>query len=603
MRKTFLLRPIAVALMVATLTACSTSGPHQNVFHSTGNNFRANGLLITELQADTFGPGVARMTIKSQADAVAADKLIAFYAAKASQAVAKGDVEEFAVAWHLAKKLSAARVEQLVSTEAFVNSLAVAKNGTGTLPGGARVFLPKELYSSRQAVGANKKRASIDEMFMEFGDAVVSLTPDWANAPKLASLGSLLGVVGNMTETAGRLAGVKEPTRLDGSALEAMKVGSAYAVQDSLGNKYIVEKTADGIVLHNPDSAPTKIDLNQVNFMPILEKPEQYRYEAAKIVANRNRAEENAREAAVASRGVSITGVFTIPPNVFQLGDKVEYLNADGTLASSDLASVRILYSTNRAFKLAMDMGTRENLNNDNIYNKFSASCQYTAVLYHHGDALEYATYSCRDPKNQITYSRTYVVGNGFSAQSWDSLLKDKTYTDAMKNASRSARVAESIAAVVPFVGNVDAAAKCASGESVVFHLAKAALAPNMNSDVRRFITYSEEQETASTVGKALDCTQGIGAIGAVRGALSGGANLLKLSNGLTSPQYKKATEIMSLFDTRLYSKARFEGILDKLRDFSSPSAALMTKVFYDQAQHANNLGELYEAVSKKVAG
>lgn len=325
----FHLRPVAAAILIAALTGCATTGPNQNVFYGTGNSFRMNGLLVSELQADTFGPGVSRLTVKSRADGEAMDKLIGFYATKATEAVAKGDTEAFAVAWHLSKKLASARLEQLAGTEVFVNNLAKTKNGIGSLPGGARVFLPNTLYDDSTSAPAKKKRASIDEFMLEAADVLAGFTPNWGAAPKMAALGDsvkgLLGSVGTVSAS---------EQRLDATALGSMAVGSAYSVRDSLGNKYIVEKSADGIILHNPDSAPTKVDLNQLNFMPILEKPEQYRYEAARIVRNINALFEDALKYEANSQGgLSIGGHHSVAPNQIRLGDKMGFLYADGTLA------------------------------------------------------------------------------------------------------------------------------------------------------------------------------------------------------------------------------------------------------------------------------
>lgn len=592
----FHLRPVAAAILIAALTGCATTGPNQNVFYGTGNSFRMNGLLVSELQADTFGPGVSRMTVKNRADGEALDKLVGFYTAKASEAVAKGDAEQFAVAWHLAKKLAAARLEQLASTEAFVTNLANTKNGIGSLPGGARVYLPNTLYDDRTGAASKKKRASIDDLQMEFTDVVAEFAPNWGAAPKLAALGdSVKGIMGSIGGSG------SSEQRLDATALGSMAVGSAYSVRDSLGNKYIVEKSADGIILHNPDSAPTKVDLSQLNFMPLLEKPDQYRYEAARIVRNINALFEEALKYEATARGaLSIGGHFSVAPNQIRLGDKAGFLNADGTLASADQVAVRKLYSNSRAYKLAIDLTTQEDLNKDNNFIGFKYSCSNRAFRVRHGDALEYATYSCRDNKNQITYSRTYVIGNSFTAQNWDSVLKDQGYVDDLKSASKSAKLVEALAAFMPFVGNFDGAARCADNEAFSYKIANTALTSSINSDVRKFVSYSPERETPSTVSKVLDCAQGVAALGGVRRALTAGSDLVKINNIFTSPSYRKTTDILSMFDSKVYTKRSYDEIVGVTSQFSSPTAAFLTKVFYDQAQKVNNISGLVDAVYQK---
>lgn len=593
----FHLRPVAAAILIAALTGCATTGPNQNVFYGTGNSFRMNGLLVSELQADTFGPGVSRLTVKSRADGEAMDKLIGFYTSKASEAVAKGDAEAFAVAWHLSKKLAGARLEQLASTEVFVNNLAKTKNGIGSLPGGARVFLPNTLYDDRGGVQNKKKRASIEDLMMEAADVLAGFTPNWGDAPKVAALGdsvkAILGSVGT--------AGTSEQ-RLDATALGSMTVGSAYSVRDSLGNKYIVEKSADGIILHNPDSAPTKVDLNQLNFMPILEKPAQYRYEAARIVRNINGLFEAALKYEANSRGgLSIGGHHSITPNQIRLGDKTGFLNTDGTLASTDLPAVRKLYSSNRAYKLAVDLTTQEDLAKDNNFISFKYSCSNRSFRVRHGDALEYATYSCRDNKNQITYSRTYVIGNSFVAQNWDSILKDRGYVDVLKSASQAAKVVEAVAAFTPFIGNLDGAARCADVEAFSYRFANSAMTSSINADVKNFVSFTPERETPSSIGKVLDCAQGIGAIGTVRKRISDASNFARLENIYTSPAYKKTTDLMSMFDTDIfYSKKDFDKITAVANTFSSPTAAFLAKVFYDKAQQVNDISGLADAAYNK---
>lgn len=549
-----------------------------------------NGLLVSELRADTFGHGVSRLTVKSRADGEAMDKLIGLHATKANEAVARGDAEAFAVAWQLSKALASARLEQLASTEVFVNNLAKSKTGIGSLPGKGRVFLPNALYE------ASNKRASIDDNILEIADGLTDFTANWEGASKVAALGDGMKVIMDILE-----ASSGSEQRLNATVLDSMAVGSAYSVRDSLGNKYIVEKSADGIVLHNPDSAPTKVDLNQLNFMPILEKPEQYRYETARIVRNINSLFEEALKREVNSQGgLSLGGHHSIAPNQIRLGDKIGFLSSDGTLASKDLPAVRKRYSNNRAYKLAIDLTTKDDLAKDNNFISFRNSCSYRSFRVRHGDALEYATYSCRDNKNQITYSKTFVVGNSFVAQSWGSILKDQGYVNKLKEASNRAKLAEAAVAFMPFFGNIDGAARCADMPSFSYRIANAEFSKSINDDIRNFISFSPENEKPSTIGKALDCAQGIAAVGTIRKAISGTAKNLKLENIYTSDAYAKTTEIMGLFDTKLrYRTGTIDEVASIANQFSSPTAALLVKVFYDQTQRVNDLSELAESMYK----
>ena len=111
------------------------------------------------------------------------------------------------------------------------------------------------------------------------------------------------------------------------------------------------------------------------------------------------------------------------------------------------------------------------------------------------------------------------------------------------------------------------------------------------------FRSFTPENENPSTIGKALDCAQGIAAVGSIRNGISTVANGLKLENIYTSGAYAKTTEIMGLFDTKLrYKAGSFDEISSITNQFSSPAAAFLAKVFYDQTQRVSNLSTLASA-------
>lgn len=583
-------RSLIAACVLAALTGCATTGPNQNLFYGTGNNFRMNGLQISELQADTFGTGVTRLSVKSRSDAVALDDLSKFYTRKAAEGIAKGDSELFAVTWHLGKLVSKSRLEQAVSTELFLNSLTSAKNGTASLPGGARVFLSNRLYDGK---GGNGKRASLsdylDELAME-GTAELN----WSAGVKVAALGDTLkGIISQSLGSNGS-------SRQTGAATNEMAVGSVYSVRDANGNKYIVEKVADGIILHNPDGAPTKIDLNQLNALPVPEAPAPYRTDAAKILNNI----ENVLESDLdRSKGTSSIGLgrFTIPPNKVQLSNGIGYLTADGGYSPADALATRRLYSASPAFKLAVDWTSEKDFQSDPIWTSFRRNCS-SGVAYkrHHGEALEYATYSCRDRNNLVTYSQTYVVGNSMVSQSWDSLLKDKQYAEALKKAHTFGKIAEAGAAFLPLIGNIDAAAKCAGFDSIVYRLANSYSGRDVNTDVRKFVSFNPDQEDASSIGNALDCAQGVAGLGNLRSGLTKAAQAARIDSVLASKSYKDATGLMQMLESKhLYGKTASGSVQDMTSIISSKTAGLMAATFYEGAQQSSNLAALAQAVMR----
>lgn len=593
------LRIAALAVSAAYLSGCATVGPNQNVFYGTGTNFRMNGAFFSELQPDSLGVGVSRLTVKNSADVAALDELTIFYTRSALRALEKKDAELFAVNWFIAKKLAAARMEQLAAGQSFRTALLANRNGTAKLAGGGRVFLPRNLYE------VQAKRAALD--FDSEPAALASVGFDWASAPKVAAVGDalrgLLAGVANPGNDTGSGYGYGSGERMTRDMADQMKIGSAYAVQDSLGNKFIIEKTNDGIVLHNPDTKPTLIDLNKVNFMPILDRPSANKVNAAGLVARMNRVLDEAI-AESASRRQNTFGVFnyhTVAPNNFVLGDRRAFIDANGNATAVDDPAVRARYKTDAVFKYAVDLNSYDNLENDPIYQQMRSTCQYMAWRNHYGNALEYVRYSCTRPDNTVTYSRTYVIGNDYKTQSWDSLAQDKRYRDALDQADKSARVAEAVAAFLPLLGDVDGAMRCADMPSLTYLVANTFLNRNINDDVRKSIQFAPEADNPSAVGKALDCAQGVGGVANVRRGLTAGSNLLRFESVAATKSYKDTTAMMSMLDSRIPTARNIEKLMDEARQFSSPDAVFAAKLFYDGLQNSSNLATLAERLAKKI--
>lgn len=583
-------RSLLALSVAAVLSGCATTGPNQNIVFGTGKSFRMNGLLVSELQSDTFGPGVTRLSVKSRADALALDDLAKLYTRKTAEGLATGDAELVAVAWHLGKTVSKSRLEQSISTTAFLNSLASQGNGTATLPGGARVFLANKLYESSSPVA---KRASFGE-FLDNLALEPEASIDWSGSVKLAALGSAItGLINKAMPV--------EDKQQSGSAIQELAVGSAYSARDVHGNRYIIEKVADGIVLHNPDGAATKVDLNQLNMLPTLEAPAPYRKEAARILNNIESIFDADMQTSAGTSRI-VFGRFSVPPNKVQMGDSIRYITADGHLAPSEVPATRRLYSSNQAYKLAVDLTSEQNLQTDPLVSNFRRNCSSGFMTKrYHGEALEYVTYSCRDRNNVVLYSQTYVISNSMMRQSWDSLLKDKKYVDTLKKAHAYGKLAEAAAAFVPGLGAIDAAAKCSGVDSLVYRFASSYGERSINSDVRKFISFDAGKDDDSAISSALDCAQGISGLGSLRTAITRAGGAARISGLVTSDGYKAATEAMKVLDGRyLFTKAADTAISDVTATFKSRSAGMLAASFYESAQLSNNLSDLAEAINRR---
>ena len=588
-RNKYSLRTLHLCLAVAAaLGGCATTGPNQNVFYGTGKIFRMNGLQLSELQSDTFNNGMARLTVKSNADAAAMDELISFYTGKASEALANGDAEQFAVAWHISKLLSKTRLEQAIGMGVFANSLIAGKTGKATLPGGARIFLSSSPYKT--AAASNATRLSLQELVIDLESSVAANT-DWAGLPKVAALGEIAGLLNGVMN--GMEKRDSAATARNTAAIKSMTEGAAYAASDSFGNKYIVEKTNDGIILYNPDGAATNVDLNQLNFLPTVEAPEPYRYEAAKLY-------RNIMAFLHAKRNLSdVHGTYgSLIPNKLVFGDGKGFLNTDGTYSPTENVAAKNAYMTSKTYKLAVDLSDVDSLRRDPIYMSFQKKCSGFSWREYSGDALDHVSYSCLATDKSVTYSQTYVLNNDMKMQSWDSLLQDKKYQDILKQGYENGQLASAAASLLPVIGGVEAMADCAGLPSAVSTFVSKYTTSSVNSDVRKFISYSPEEESPSAVGKALTCAQGIAGVGTLAKGATKVADSLKIKNVLNSKGYKDATALMGLLDTELmYGKKSFDEISQSVGKFTSSDAAVLAKVFYDKVQQANTINQVAGAV------
>ena len=587
--------PLCV-LSGALLSGCAALGPTtvpgQQVFYGTGNTFRMNGLQLTELKAGSLPRDVTALMVKSSADARTLDKMIVYYSGKASEAIAQGDAEQYAVAWHISKTLSKARLEQAVSTSIFNSNLLASKNGTAMLPGGARVFIASAPHKDMALSSAAKKKSRISlEELADMPDLLATRSIDWSAGVQLAALDGVAGILNSVNQ---RIQALNQPQTTNTSRIQAMVEGSAYAASDSRGNKYIVEKTKDGLFLYNPDGQAVQVDLNQLDFMPAVEVPEAYRYDAARIYQSIEQFLWNQKVAKRDPYGAYAT----IPPNRLSYGGQTGFVNPDGTYSPVENAAAKRAYSANKAYRYAMDIASIPSLDRDNLYQSFRARCGNAAWREYHGEALEYVSYRCVDSAGTATYARTYVVSNSLKAQSWDSLLTDQRYQDKLKQGHEFGKLAEAAAGFLPVVGNLDGALRCSGMQSAVYSFASSYNGRSVNSDVRKFVSYTPETETPSAMNRALDCAQGVSGLGSVRAGLSKAADLAELEGLVTSNAFKKTSEIMKNFDiAALSGKGTVADALSSAGNFSSVKAGQLAQRFYDGMQQFNNLSGMAESI------
>lgn len=598
-KNSFALRPITVSLAVAsllTLAGCATqTGMGSDNYQNTGRVFRYNGLTVEQVNK-TGGARIA----SGAADKTAANDLIKYYAKEAWQALDRGDAEAFAVARHLGSSLTKERLEQAAATQSFISSLANNRDGSGMLPAGSRVYLPNNVFSETVSGGkrsgrAGDRRVDVDR-FIEMMEEYASAPVDFQESVALAAADNVSGVIGILNAGARLMATPKQADTQRIPGLSDIKPGDAYAAKDSNGNRYFIERTNEGIILHNPGSAPQKVSLDQLNFMPTIEAPSQVRMNAVPIVKNINAVQNDIL------RTERIKGrIWSVAPNIIYVqGSSSQYfLDARGNKTTVDMPEARSAYKTNPAYKMAIEMTDsryvtdrlaqgfkQQYCNGVSIWNEFS------------GEHLNRRTLACIDGNGMFTYSKTFLVDNDMVTQSWNTLLSDKKMVDELRKIDGGVKLAEAMAAFVPGLSNLDGAARCVGAPSATATAYRSIFVQSDRyNSLKQYVGDMVPKDTPSTVGMALDCAQGVGGVGVAMRGLTKAAQTAKIEGMFASQKYQDATAALRSFDTAILPGGSIaESVAVMQRGFGSTAAATMVKRFYDGTQHSNNYYGLAEA-------
>lgn len=589
-------RAIVIGAFLGAFGGCATTetSPNQSTFYSTGNHFRFNGLQLTELQSQSAHNGASRLTVTGTEDAKAVDQLVAFYAKQASAGIANGDVEQFAVAWHISKLLSQNEIQQEVAASLFTNDLIAKKNGSASLPGGARIFLPSSPYKTTSAASEKSQKVSLfdGEKVITAGGATVF---NWEGSPKVAALGDVTNFLNSAIGAAKVLSGGVPANNTPAyspnvEVIRTMQEGTAYAASDSQGNRYIVEKLRDGVILYNPDNTATLVDLNQLNFIPKVELPDAYRYEAAPIYKNILAFLKTKFDPRTDWDYVSV------PPNRIKFGNKSGFINPDGTYSVTENAAAIAAYRTSRAYRFAVDKSSKKDFDDDGLHARIRSQCRTPTWREYHGEAMEYVTYSCIDSSNSVVFSRTYVVSNDVKIQSWNSLLSDKRDAELLKSGNSYAGLASAAAGFSSLLDNVGGMLRCTGLPSTVAGLVNG-YSLSTSGGMSKLVSFSPEKEKPSTISSVLNCAQGVVSSSSARADATNGRSLATIEGMVSSKVYKDASSLMKQMDAQyVYGKPAGSASIPSTQ-FSSPSAEKLAATFYDNLQQTTSLTNLASAV------
>lgn len=602
MKRSIGLKPHIAALATGAAIWGAGCGTYVGVtpegYESSGDGFRFNGLVLVKMNRKDSGVA-DDLIIRSRADKKAADDLIKYYEKKAWSALARTDAQEFAVARYLGAKVARARLEQSLATDMFLDSLASKKDGSAAIPAGGAVYLPNDVFDSSLKPNG-KKRADADD-FIQLMESYASIPVSMLGGIALADAGTAVGAVGALGSAARAIKNDQAERIAQMPSLADLQVGDAYAAKDSAGNRYFVERTVDGIVLHNPGRSPQVVNLDQLKYMPTIEAPSQLRKDAARITANINEAQMSVlREGLSRGRGM---GVWSVAPNVlfYAGGGANYYLDPQGRKSLVDEVEARTAYKTNPAYKLAIDMTDRSVFSTQLFLNFQSQYCKGGSTWHeYNGEYMNKRTLACLDGRGNALYSKTFLVDNEFRTQSWNSLLNDKRLVDELKGIEDKAKAISAIAAFLPVLGNADGATKCVGLPALTTMAYR--YSQNREGRYEQLKQYVGDliplEDSPSAAETSLDCTQTAG--GVVRGisSLSKVARKSKVESAFASDDYKKVAAALKLFETHLVEKYSIPEALSLIdTKITSHNAAIMFRAFYDQAQRVSKFSALASAL------
>lgn len=598
----FPLRPLVASLTAAALVSLSGCATYVGVtpdgYESSGDGFRYNGLTMVKMSRSVAGT-TDDLIIRTKADKTAADDLMKFYQQKAVSALTAGDAQAFAVARNLGAKIARSRLEQSLAASRFLESLANKKDGSAAIPSGGSVYLPNDVFDSTMKANG-KKRADADDL-IQLMESYALIPVSLQGGVAVADAGSIVGALGAMGSAARLIKNEQAERIAKMPSIADLQVGDAYAAKDSAGNRYFVERTPDGIVLHNPGSSPQIVNLDQLKYMPTIEAPSQLRRDAARITANINEAQMSVlREGLSRGRGF---GVWSIAPNVlhYEGGGTRYYLDPQGHKSIEDNVEARKAYKTNPAYKLAVDMSDSSVFSSPLYLNFKNNYCKGGSTWHEfNGEFMNKRTLACVDGRGAIVYSKTFLVDNEFRTQSWNSLLNDKRLVAELKGIENNAKTLSAAAAFIPAVGNIDGATKCAGLPAVTTMAYR--FSQNMDGRYDQLKQYVGDlipaEDSPSAVETSLDCAQAIGGFGVGMKGLSKATRKMKIDSTFASDDYKRTASVLKMFDTDLISKYSVPEALSLVQDkITSPNALFMFKAFYDSTQRMNNLNGLASAI------
>lgn len=560
---------------------------------------RYNGMTLTELSPDVLARNALRPHIRSYGDIRATDAMTKYYADLSWKAFAAKDYDSFVVARSLAAKLAGVRLAQSLTTAAMTQSY-IANNGVTTMPANSVGFMPARLYGPG-------RRAALDFEFPGDISGARLATDSTEPTDKLAAGEGYPGY--------GRQNAELERQRQQNGwgknpkSLLSMPVGSAYLATSKEGKKFIVENTKDGFLFYNTGQDPVRFSLDDLDYFPVLDEPSPIRKKAAPIVRNISDSLDSIFWPVV-RKGDLGANAFAVSPSAVVVTTYPEIrreLDEYGMIASGarDAEKGKSSYRSNSAYKLAIDMmgpnrfGTKEASN-------FIMKCGggRTKLIRYEGDATEFMRFSCFD-RDHLIYTERMIVLDDMHFKTMASMREDRRLAERIRSVMDDAAMVDAAAAFIPGLSNLDAGVRCLGAESASATATKLYahfFRPDVyQMGVEKFVnSLLPEPNAPSVVDKALDCSLAAGGLGRI--AKSASAAKDGYAQYARSGKLEGVKDVMSLLDQNFVGPRAAEKWAETARTIDqrfagSQNAARILKGFYEAAQGAQDVSQMYDAI------
>jgi len=565
------IRKSVIALAsVAALAGCATPGVGLSTIGFGG--VKVNGYKLSQATNESYRVGQFQTMprIKTQADLAALDALNEKYVGMMKKAAASGDNEAYAVARHLAAKTMGYRLFINAGSASALASMQAAGINKIKLRPGAYAMLP-----------AFDRISSAEKVASGLHDRYWTMTADASD---------IIKGVSTMVDTVSRMQDMSL-TRPK-SLLESIPEGVPYTGVNEAGQPFVVERSKDMFILHNPGKEPVQLDAERLGYVPRLAAPDAVRRKAAPILFNIQRLGH-----AEFKRIQGAKRVYAQAPNLIIAGNRQIHLDENGNEAQTaeDAKRGAIAYKNLPEYRLAISLW------DDRVYGlkervQFTQACAgvpgaRSTMHMSEGQYAEVVGLSCNDSQTVPLYQKTYFSTGEGMIQTWASVVKDNATREQAKRALALNAAGELMLSVAPVYGNFDSAARCATGSSITSRTMKVADPSLAAADLAAFVGLSDDP---SMFDKALDCLGAVPLVGSAAGAAANTSRLAKLDIG----KLKQIEQSLQLFDTNLVSGKKWAESAETISQFKNQNAVKVAKVFYETAQADNQIQQVDTATS-----